>query len=108
MGQLKYGGVPEDESEVIIRLDKLTRFAYINSTWAEWSRKFEKLHGLPKKYQERDGVVYSAFWHLPIKVVSIRRLKSPTDRPKTGRPFPVAPRKTPLPGQRTKEAIPVG
>ncbi len=73
MNGLKYGGVPEEEREVVIRLDGKDRQAHVNSTWAEWSRKLEKLHGSPKKYQERNGVVVSAFWTIPLNAVSLRR-----------------------------------
>jgi len=59
--------------EVTIRLDRDTRQVHLCSTWPEWSRKFERLHGSPKEYQERDGFVTSAFWTLPLEVVSIRR-----------------------------------
>lgn len=73
---LKYGGVQESESEVIIRLDKVDRLAYVNSTWPEWSRKFERLHGTPSKYVEISGVVQSAFWTLPLETIRIRKGKA--------------------------------
>lgn len=95
---LKYGGVPEDESEVVIRLDKANRLAYVNSTWAEWSRKIEKRHGSPKRYQERDGVVYSAFWTVPLKAISIRSGEKKANH-KTGHPVPVRSHKVPFPGK---------
>ncbi len=78
---LNYGGVPTDESEVIIRLDKRDRMAYVNSTWPEWSRKFERLHGSPKRTVEQHGKTVSAFWVLPLEAVSIRRGKRQARKP---------------------------
>lgn len=72
MKTLKYGGVPTQEAAVVIRLDKQDHLAYVNSTWPEWSRKLERQHGTPKRYSERNGVVESAFWTLPLASISIR------------------------------------
>jgi hypothetical protein len=41
--------------EVTIRLDRRDQQTYICSTWPEWSRKFERLYGSPKRVTERDG-----------------------------------------------------
>jgi phage-related protein len=82
---LRYGGVPIDEQEVVIRLDAEDGMAHISSTWPAWSRKFERLHGTPPRYAERNGAVQSAFWTLPLRVISIRRAqKSSGTRSKTG------------------------
>ena len=70
---LRYGGVSTDEQEVVIRLDAQDGHAHVSSTWPTWSRKFEKLHGTPPKYQERGGFVTVAFWTLPINTVSVRK-----------------------------------
>lgn len=80
MSDLKYGGVPAEESECVIRLDKVDGVAHIWSSWPEWSRKFAKKHGDPHNYQERDGFVYSAFWTVPLAAISIR---SAVKRPRT-------------------------
>lgn len=95
MKTLKYGSVPVEEAEVIIRLDKQDRMAHVNSTWAEWSRKFERRHGTPARYTERNGVVVSAFWTLPLAAISIRKPR----QPKTAHPSAVRPRKVALSGK---------
>ncbi len=80
MSELKYGGVPKEEQETVIRLDAQTQTVFVNSTWAEWSRKLERLYGAPTKFQERDGFVTSAFWQLPLKAVSLRKVLTPEQR----------------------------
>lgn len=106
---LKYGGVASDEAEVIIRLDKSDRLAHICSTWAEWSRKFEKRHGGPSKYQEKDGVVTVARWTLPLTAISIRRPRKPgATASKTGRFSSVRPTKVPLLGKRPGTGSQIG
>ena len=72
---LRYGGVPTDEQEVVIRLEAQDGHAHVSSTWPTWSRKFEKLHGTPPKYQEQAGFVTMAFWTLPLAAVSVRKGK---------------------------------
>lgn len=106
MTTMKYGGVPSDEAEVTIRLDKQDRIAHVCSTWAEWSRKFERRHGAPPKYQERDGVVIVARWTLPLAAISIRRPRKPGSQVPQKSILPsVAPRKVPFPGKRIAKAI---
>ncbi len=68
-----YGGVHRDEMEVTIRLDAMDAQAHICSTWPEWSRKLERLYGPPKKTTERAGKVTSAFWTVPVAVITLRR-----------------------------------
>ena len=75
MKTLKFGGVPSEECEVVIRLDKVDKKAYVCSTWAEWSRKLTRMHGDPSKYSERDGMVYVCSWILPINTISVRKGK---------------------------------
>jgi hypothetical protein len=70
---IQYGGVSQDEMEVMIRLGRKDRQAHICSTWPEWSRKLERLYGAPKKVTDRDGKATSAFWVVPLKRVSLRR-----------------------------------
>ena len=69
---LEYGGVPEEECEVVIRLDKQDGMAYICSTWAPMSRKLEKRYGAPIKVVEREGKWISAFWKVPVNRISFR------------------------------------
>ena len=70
---LNYGGNAQDEMEVTIRLDRGKRPAHICSTWPEWSRKPERLYGLPKNFTEREGRVTSALWVVPIMAIRVRR-----------------------------------
>jgi hypothetical protein len=86
MSNYKYGGVPSEECEVTVSIDKDSGIAKICSTWPPYSRKLEKRYGPPTKYQEREGWVVSAFWEVPNRVV---RFSSPVKRirttPTTGR-----------------------
>ena len=70
---MNYGGNSQDEMEVIIRLDRVDRQAYICSTWPEWSRKLERSHGSPKQVTEREGKVTSALWAIPFAAIRVRR-----------------------------------
>ncbi|MFI5340706.1 MAG: hypothetical protein ACHQ7N_12820 [Candidatus Methylomirabilales bacterium] len=70
---MNYGGNAQDEMEVTIRLDRKDRQAHISSTWPEWSRKFERLYGSPKKATGRDGRVISAVWVVPLSAIRVRR-----------------------------------
>ena len=70
---MEYGGITRDEMEVTIRLDRATRQAHICTTWPEWSRKLERRYGLPKRVKTRGGKAASAFWTLPIGLVTLRQ-----------------------------------
>ncbi len=70
---MQYGGVSQGEMEVTIRLDREDRQAHICSAWPEWSRKLERLYGTPKRVTECNGKVTSAFWTIPLNLVSLRR-----------------------------------
>ncbi len=72
---MQYGGVSQDEMEVTIRLDREDRQAHICSTWPDWSRKLERLFGCPKKETHRGDCITSAFWTVPIALVSVRRAR---------------------------------
>ena len=69
---MNYDGNSQDEMEVTIRLDREDRQAYLHSTWPEWSRKLERLYGMPKNFTEREGRVTSAFWVVPLAAVRVR------------------------------------
>ena len=82
----KYGGVPSEECEVTVTIDKESGLARICSTWNVYSRKLEKRYGPPVKYQERDGFVTVAFWEVPFRVIRFANLvKRVGTTPKTGR-----------------------
>jgi len=68
-----YGCVSQDEMEVTIGLDRESRQAHICSAWPEWTRKLERLYGSPKRITERDGKVTSAFWTIPLRLVTLRK-----------------------------------
>jgi integrase/recombinase XerD len=68
---MNYGGNSQDEMEVTIRLDREERQAHICSSWAEWSRKLERLYGSPKKVTGRDGKVFSAFRTVPLTAIRV-------------------------------------
>jgi len=44
---MNHGGNSHDKMEVTIRLDRDDRQAHLHSTWPEWSRKLERLYGVP-------------------------------------------------------------
>jgi hypothetical protein len=70
----KYGGVPSEECEVTVTIDKESGIARICSTWNVYSRKLEKRYGPPVKYQEREGFVTVAFWKVPFRVIRFASL----------------------------------
>ena len=71
---MEYGGMTRDEMEVTIRLERETRQAHICSTWPEWSRKLERLYGAPTRTSKgQDGRIASAFWTVPIALVTLRK-----------------------------------
>ena len=70
---MEYGGIPRDEMEVTIRLDRETGQAHICSTRPEWSRPLGKLYGPPRRVTERGGKVASAFWTVRASLVTLRR-----------------------------------
>jgi hypothetical protein len=70
---MAYDGIPHDEMEVMIRLDRKQRQAHVCSTWPEWSRRLDRLYGSPQRVTKRNGKVTSAFWTVPLNRVSLRR-----------------------------------
>ncbi len=70
---MNYGGNSQEEMEVTIRLDRTEHLAHICSTWAEWSRKLDRLYGSPKQVTERDGKATSACWVVPLTAIRVRR-----------------------------------
>jgi hypothetical protein len=83
----KYGGMPSEECEVTVTLDKESGLARICSTWNVYSRKLEKRYGPPVKYQEREGFITVAFWEVPFKVVRFASLVKRVVTPRKTGPF---------------------
>ena len=70
----KYAPTSREESEVVIRLDRVSGEARLSSTWPGWSAKLERLYGRPDKESVNgDAQVTCAFWTVPIQRVSFRR-----------------------------------
>ena len=81
--RMEYAHVSLAEQEVTIRLDRTDSQAHLCSTWPAWSRKLERRYGSPRKVTKssRDGKITSAFWTVPVRLVSLRRPRVP--RPRT-------------------------
>jgi hypothetical protein len=70
------------EQEVVVRLDRLTRKAYISSSWPTMSKKLEKKYGPPIQKTTARGAarITSAVWELPLVTISFRRLRRSTTK----------------------------
>ena len=68
------------EHEVVVRLDRLTRKAYVSSSWPSLSKKLEKKYGPPKRktVAQGGGKATSANWELPLAAISFRRPRRAT------------------------------
>jgi len=105
MSDLKYGGLPVDECEVIFRIDSRNQKIYVNSTWPKWSRRLEKRYGCPTKYIEKNDLIYSAFWILPLQSLSLRRIQPKRSGPvsQTGRFTSRTPSSVPVSGDKIRK-----
>ena len=71
---MNYRGISQNEMVLTIHLDRVSRQAYLCSTWPEWSRKLERLlYGSPKKATQDDWKVISAIWMDPFTAIRLRR-----------------------------------
>jgi hypothetical protein len=72
---LEFSAIDLREQEVIVRLDRTTGSAYIQSMWPSETKKLMKKYGPPHRtsVSSKDGGITAAFWDaLPRRILTFR------------------------------------
>jgi len=66
------------EQEITVNLDRLTNKVNICSCWPSKTIALSRKYGYPHQIDRLKGKIASAYWTLPINIVSFRSLRQPS------------------------------